>query len=166
MRVSIFIVFFLFNIAIVIGLVASKCPAIKVRKDTIIRTKDSIRKGARLLSRVNVNSSRDCYKLCCNTRGCSIGVMHYKGVRTFDDDIEARKICFIFACGSPSRCSFMNHNGYAVIEMERGQATNDVGKVRHRTIPKEESKYSKNSVLTGRPWLWLGCSLNLISTQK
>lgn len=139
MHVSLYILLLLFVLVVFVSQVESKCPQIKVRKDTIIRTKESIRNGAKLLLRTNVNSSRYCYDLCCTTKDCNIGVMHYKRLRTFRGDIETRKTCYIFACGMPSVCTFMDHTGYAVIEMERDKETESSDEKPHRTIPKEEA---------------------------
>ena len=118
------------------GLTSSKCPPITVRKDTIIRTKQSIQNGAKLLFRTDVGSSRECYELCCDRKACNVGVMHYKRRKNFNGRIETQKTCFIFACGTPNHCSFMNHTGYAVIEMVSAKTTQKP----HRTFPKEESK--------------------------
>eukprot|EP00112_Aurelia_sp_Birch-Aquarium-sp1_P024152 Seg7490.2 transcript_id=Seg7490.2/GoldUCD/mRNA.D3Y31 product="Low-density lipoprotein receptor-related protein 11" protein_id=Seg7490.2/GoldUCD/D3Y31 len=102
------------------GLNAAKCPPIKVRKDTIIRTRESLDNGARLLFRTDVDSSRECYELCCERKSCNIGVMHYKKKRDeISGELMTYKTCFLFACGSPNLCSFMNHTGYAVIELAR-----------------------------------------------
>lgn len=125
--------------ALLQGLNSSKCPPIKVEKDTIIRTKVSIRNGAKLLFRTDVESSRECYELCCDRKACNLGVMHYKHVQDFTGTVETQKTCFIFACGTPSRCIFTNHTGYAVIKMERTKPTMPPTKKLHRTIPKEES---------------------------
>ena len=137
MRALVFLVHF---IAIFEGLRSSKCPPIKVKKDTIIRTKESIRNGAKLLFRTDVESSRECYELCCEKKACSVGVMHYKRVRGFTGVTETQKTCFIFACGTPSRCTFMNHTGYAIIEMERGKTKQQPTNKPLRTVPQEESE--------------------------
>ena len=140
MRGFLFVILFGLIVAILVDLVvASRCPAIKVRKDTIIRTKESVRNGAKLLIRQNVESSRNCYELCCNTKDCTVGVMHYERVRTLSGEIEARKTCFLFACRKPNRCRFVNHGGYAVIEMKGEKLP--AKKEPHRTIPQEESRY-------------------------
>ena len=126
---------------------AKKCPPIKVRKDTIIRTRESLDNGARLLFRTDVDSSRECYELCCERKSCNIGVMHYKKRR---DEISGEpmtyKTCFLFACGSPNLCSFMNHTGYAIIELERGRKKPKKAaskkKPHSSAIPQEESKQS------------------------
>lgn len=104
------------------GLIAAKCPQIQVKKDTIIRTKESIRNGARMLYRTEVRSSRQCYELCCKRKACNIGVVHYKKLKDeLTGNILTSKSCFIFDCGTANQCLFMNHTGYAVIEMKREQ---------------------------------------------
>ena len=127
---------------------AKKCPPIKVRKDTIIRTRESLDNGARLLFRNDVDSSRECYELCCDRKACNIGVMHYKKKRNeMSGELMTYKTCFLFACGSPNVCSFMNHTGYAVIELERGKkkAKKVATKIKPHSsaIPQEESKQKR-----------------------
>lgn len=105
------------------GLTASKCPPIKIRKDTIIRTKESIDNGARMLFRSDIDSSRECYEICCERKSCNVGIVHYKKKRDKSTgEVVTSKTCFVFACGSPNLCIFMNHTGYAVIEMQRKKA--------------------------------------------
>eukprot|EP00795_Rhopilema_esculentum_P013730 gene13730-4650_t len=120
----------IYFLAVIHGLYSGKCPPIKVRKDTIIRSRESIRNGAKLLYRTDVESSRECYELCCNRKSCSVAVMHYK--KEVDDSGYPLtiKTCFVFSCGTPNRCSFMNHTGYAVIEMQR-----DANKAKPQTEP-------------------------------
>ena len=138
MRGSLYILLLLYVVVVFLSQVELKCPQIKVRKDTIIRTKESMRNGAMLLMKTNVNSSRYCYDLCCTTKDCNTGVMHYKRFRTMKGDIETRKTCYLFACGVPSVCTFMDHTGYAIIEMEQSKETEPTVEKPHRTIPKEE----------------------------
>ena len=125
---------------------AKKCPPIKVRKETIIRTRESLDNGARLLFRTDVDSSRECYELCCERKSCNIGVMHYKKRRDeISGELMTYKTCFLFACGSPNLCSFMNHTAYAIIELERGKKKKPKKaapkkKPHSSAIPHEESK--------------------------
>eukprot|EP00794_Sanderia_malayensis_P017704 gene17704-19473_t len=119
------------------GLTASKCPPIKVHKDTIIRTKESTRKGAKMLYHTDIQSSRECYELCCETKTCNVGIVHYKKERDRETgEIITQKSCFIFACGTPNRCVFMNHTGYAVIEMRKINRNKHTGKKIHRATEK------------------------------
>ena len=94
-----------------------KCPKPEVRRKTIIRSKESIRNGARLIGKDIVASARECYSLCCNDESCNVAVMHYKNEFDISQSIET---CFRFDCplvpeGSPSVCTFDEHSRYAVI---------------------------------------------------
>ncbi|XP_057305080.1 uncharacterized protein LOC130642030 [Hydractinia symbiolongicarpus] len=97
----------------------SDCPRPKVMKQTIIRSKESIKNGAILIGKEIVETARSCYDLCCSYETCNVALMHYKQVKNEIGDFETHKYCYLFACGSPSVCSFGNHNRYAVIQLEQ-----------------------------------------------
>lgn len=103
---------------LVSGAIDSTCPKPKVRKQTIIKPNISMDNGAKLLYMKKVQKAHQCYDLCCKERECNTAVMHYKQV---DDETTGETIitkqCFLFACGSPSVCSFDEHGKYAVIEL-------------------------------------------------
>ncbi len=147
--------FIILNVVLLLliqGLIASKSnskcpPRIKVRKDTIIRTKESINNGARMLYRSEIETSRECYEICCERETCNVGIVHYKKQHDEYGQIVTTKTCFVFACGTPNRCIFMNHTGYAVIEMnrEKPKAKAKPVKVVHPIV--EEGKYEKRNML-------------------
>lgn len=90
----------------------AKCPTPSVRKNTIIESNQSIRNGARLLGKNLVDNAKDCYELCCKDPTCNTAIMHYK-----EEDAMTFKYCFLFACGTPSVCTYRNRKRYAVIDL-------------------------------------------------
>ena len=97
----------------------SDCPNPTVKKRTIIRSKESMKNGALLLSKEIVGSAHDCYNLCCTFDTCTTAVMHYKPTVNELGEDQVEKLCYLFACGNPSVCEFGEHLRYAVIELPR-----------------------------------------------
>ena len=129
----------------------ANCPKISVHKNTIIKTKESIRNGAKLLRKIHeIKSARECYSECCLRDNCDIGVMHYRKELDEDSGDEiVTKICFLFQCGYPNKCTFLNHTNYAVIQLHReeekinkkkNEITTEKPAVTTNLIPFEESK--------------------------
>ncbi|KXJ12632.1 uncharacterized protein LOC110241821 [Exaiptasia diaphana] len=96
------------------------CPAIKVKKDQIIRTKEALNNGAKYLAKEKVESARECYKLCCQKGGCNLGMLSYKN----DSNGHLVRTCYLFDCGSPSRCTFSSYKHYATITFEERKKDN------------------------------------------
>lgn len=100
-----------------------QCPYnIHVQKRQIIKARESQNNGARFLKHATVLDARECYKLCCERESCDLAQMQYKnssssGEYSYFDIIE--KICYMFHCGTPSKCRFGEHDHYATISYER-----------------------------------------------
>lgn len=94
------------------------CPPIHVKKNRILRTKESLSNGAKYIRRQYVHSAKECYKLCCESRGCNLGMLSYKNSSIALGEIV--RTCYLFDCGSPSKCAFSSYNHYATIEFEDG----------------------------------------------
>lgn len=87
------------------------CPRIEVKKNRILRTKMSIKKGAKYLAKEVVGVAKECYNRCCARRDCNLGLLQYKNAT--DGGIE--RTCYLFDCGNPSKCSFAPYPHYAAI---------------------------------------------------
>ena len=90
------------------------CPKITVKKNSILRTVDSIKAGAKYLSKQVVDGARKCYKLCCGRVNCNLALLQYKNGS--DGGIE--RTCYQFDCGNPSKCIFAAFPHYASIIFE------------------------------------------------
>lgn len=88
-----------------------KCPQIKVKKDQIIRTKESLDNGAKYLEKKVVKSAKECYQLCCGLKDCNVGMLSYKN----DSYGHLVRNCYLFDCGQPSKCTFSSYKHYATI---------------------------------------------------
>lgn len=93
------------------------CPSPSVRKRTIIQSRASIKRGAKLIGEDIVESARDCYKLCCNDLTCDTAVMYYKQKDNELGETITEKKCYLFSCGTPSVCSYEAHHRYAIIDL-------------------------------------------------
>lgn len=106
---------------------STECPKPNVRKRTIIRSAASIQNGAKLLQKLTVESARNCYSACCNTKDCNVAVMHYKQEYTDEGEEIMKKFCFLFDCGSSdSVCTYDDHSRYAVIEVPKNRNIGNV----------------------------------------
>ncbi|XP_041352612.1 uncharacterized protein LOC121371057 [Gigantopelta aegis] len=81
----------------------------KVYQNTIIRTSDSRKAGAKfLISIENVKSNENCYNECCNTDGCDLAV--------YGQGDETKHNCYLFRCKDKvtkeNKCLFNNYTGY------------------------------------------------------
>lgn len=92
------------------------CPPIHVQKNRILRTKESLNNGAKYIRRQFVNSAKECYNLCCETNDCNLGMLSYKNSSIALGEID--RTCYLFDCGSPSKCAFSSYKHYATIEFE------------------------------------------------
>ena len=119
---------YLLLIIFVAKVVCDYCPKPSVKKRTIIQSTESIKNGARLISKDIVGSARNCYRLCCDDLSCNVAVMHYKQRSNDLGVLITEKYCFLFACGLPSKCTYEFHRRYAVIDLGRRQDRSDVGK--------------------------------------
>ena len=111
------------------------CPAIHVKKDQIIRTREALNNGAKYLHKEIVQSARECYKLCCGHDQCNLGMLSYKN-NSMDHLVRT---CFLFDCGSPSKCSFSPYKHYATISFD-GERQGD-----SRGIKQSKSDSSQSS---------------------
>ena len=95
------------------------CPYnIHVNKGQIIKARESVSYGASFLKHTAVQDAKECYKLCCERKNCDLAQMQYKNSTvSFFPQIE--KICYMFHCGNPSKCSFGQHDHYATIVYDR-----------------------------------------------
>ena len=78
-----------------------------VRKRTEIQKDFSLRNGAISIGSKIVKDATECYNLCCgryDTDGCNLAQMHYRQVSGLDGEDSVQKSCYLYACGSPSKC--------------------------------------------------------------
>lgn len=68
----------------------------------IIRSKASINNGAFFLKSFNKKTREECVNACCYTQGCNLIVYENK----------AEHNCYLFNCGTPSKCLFAEHANY------------------------------------------------------
>ena len=97
-----------------------ECPYnIHVKKGQIIKARESVGNGATFLKHSAVYDARECYKLCCERKHCDLAQMQYKNSSADAFSVQIEKICYMFHCGIPSKCSFGEHEHYATISYER-----------------------------------------------
>lgn len=111
---------FYFLVVFHVGKIAcgtSSCPKPSVKKRTIIQSRASIKRGAKLIGEDIVDSARDCYKLCCNDLTCDTAIMFYKQKDNELGEPITEKKCYLFSCGSPSVCTYEAHHRYAIIDL-------------------------------------------------
>ncbi|XP_052275355.1 low-density lipoprotein receptor-related protein 11-like [Dreissena polymorpha] len=73
------------------------------RNETIIKTEESLAKGAKFLQDVsNVSCPSECTELCCKHEDCDTAVYQDKGEHN----------CYLFQCGDSSVCVFADHHDY------------------------------------------------------
>lgn len=79
-----------------------------VRKNTNIQKTFSVNNGAEPIGGERiVEDATECYSLCCNrydTAGCNLAQMHYRQSTDIYGQEHVIKSCYLYACGSPSRC--------------------------------------------------------------
>ncbi|XP_062570238.1 uncharacterized protein LOC134232301 [Saccostrea cucullata] len=68
----------------------------------IIRSKASINNGAFFLKSFNRRTQKECVNACCYTQSCNLVVYENKDEHS----------CYLFNCGSPSKCLFAEHANY------------------------------------------------------
>lgn len=71
----------------------------------IIKTKESTDAGAVFLDSPDITSGEECQQQCCQNKDCNLAVFK---------DKEGEKSCFMFDCGHPSVCKFVEHKGFTV----------------------------------------------------
>lgn len=99
----IFVILVTFDTSVADDLDHSKCPRFDIKERTIIKVHDSEANGAKFLGRSIVSSSRGCYKKCCEKDNCNLVTLKFE---------VKRVTCFMFDCGSPSKCLFRTHSTY------------------------------------------------------
>jgi len=111
------------------------CPSPFVKKRTIIQSSASIKRGAKLIGKDIVDSARDCYKLCCGDLTCDVAVMYYKQKDNELGESITEKYCYLFACGTPSVCTYEVHSRYAIIDLvSRKDELQDVEKDKELSV--------------------------------
>ncbi|XP_046471893.1 uncharacterized protein [Neodiprion pinetum] len=75
-----------------------------VHKNKIIRTEDSQEMGAKYINEIDLDSRKECLRLCCETEQCDVFV--------FEDKRPGS--CYLFHCGPPDdfKCKFTSHANY------------------------------------------------------
>ncbi|XP_061162402.1 uncharacterized protein LOC133171625 [Saccostrea echinata] len=68
----------------------------------IIRSKASINNGAFFLKSFNRRTQKECVNACCYTQSCNLVVYENKDEHS----------CYLFNCGTPSKCLFAEHANY------------------------------------------------------
>jgi len=116
----------------------SKCPHIKVQKDQIIRTKESLENGAKYLARISVDSAKECHSFCCQRDSCNLAMLSYKN----DSLGQLVRSCYLFDCGQPSKCTFSSYKHYATIVIEDKKAdkptTSEENQENEETTPRRD----------------------------
>ena len=78
-----------------------------VRKRTIVLAQRSIERGAEFLEEVAAKTYRSCYDKCCEKDTCNMVNIKIKTEYSkFSGRMEDRVHCYMFNCGSPSKCLF------------------------------------------------------------
>ena len=93
----------------------SKCTNIHVAKNEIIQVTASLEAGAEFISSRTTLDARQCYELCCLEDRCDLAQLQYRN--SSRGGIE--RVCFLFRCWSPTRCSFKVHEHHATIHFEK-----------------------------------------------
>ncbi|XP_012266776.2 uncharacterized protein LOC105692274 [Athalia rosae] len=75
-----------------------------IHKDKIIRTEDSREMGAKYINEIDLDSRKECLRLCCETEQCDVFVFEEKRPGS----------CYLFHCGPPDdfKCKFTSHSNY------------------------------------------------------
>ncbi|XP_032241087.1 uncharacterized protein LOC5515582 [Nematostella vectensis] len=91
------------------------CPKIQVKKNQILRTKEALNNGAKYLKRAVISTARECYNLCCRHSSCNLAMISYTNSTSGSDAV---RMCYLFDCGSPSKCMYAPYSHYATIEFD------------------------------------------------
>ncbi|XP_011194800.1 uncharacterized protein LOC105220090 isoform X3 [Zeugodacus cucurbitae] len=85
----------------------------EIHKNTIIRTGESQTLGGKYLQGLELDTTEECQRLCCETESCDVYV--------FEDKSDG--YCYLFECGPPENfhCKFTRHANYtsAVLTVAR-----------------------------------------------
>ena len=88
----------------------STCPRFHikaVRQRTIVLAHKSIENGAKYLGQVAAKTYSSCYDECCDKDTCNMVNIKIKmEYSKFSGKMEDRVHCYMFNCGSPSKCFF------------------------------------------------------------
>ncbi|XP_069962463.1 uncharacterized protein [Bactrocera oleae] len=76
----------------------------EIHKNTIIRTGESQTLGGKYLQGLELDTTEECQRLCCETESCDVYV--------FEDKSDG--YCYLFECGPPENfhCKFTRHTNY------------------------------------------------------
>ena len=74
----------------------------------IIKSKTSLNNGAFYLKNAFGLGAKECVEKCCYTQNCNLAV--------YEDKEEYS--CYLFDCGTPSKCSFAHHGNYSVMSLQ------------------------------------------------
>lgn len=92
------------------------CPSITVKRNHILRTKYSIRMGAKYIRTLAVKQAHECYKACCDVSSCNLALYQYRN----NSHGGIKRTCYLFDCGNPSKCSYAPLEHHAAIVFKRG----------------------------------------------
>ena len=92
------------------------CPKPKVYKN------NQIDGGKKVAESVNVQSAKQCYSMCCDSKECTTSMIKYERVTVSGDDGKqtemVTKNCQLLNCRA-SKCSLKSHSSFAVIEIPK-----------------------------------------------
>lgn len=74
----------------------------------IIKSQSSLDNGAAYLKNAFNLSAKECAKKCCYTQNCNLAVYEAKEEHS----------CYLFDCGTPSKCVFAHHGNYSVMSFQ------------------------------------------------
>lgn len=95
-----------------------------IRTNTIIRTNDSLRAGAKYLSERQLRNSGECSLYCWEVPSCNVAVFEEK----------SNGGCYVFDCGAPENfaCQFTTHDAYTVLLLStRSQHESELVSLKH-----------------------------------
>ncbi|XP_076099284.1 uncharacterized protein LOC143068836 isoform X4 [Mytilus galloprovincialis] len=79
-----------------------------LNSSVIIKSKSSLDNGAAYLKNAFNLSAKECAKKCCYTQNCNLAVYEEKEEHS----------CYLFDCGTPSKCVFAHHGNYSVMSFQ------------------------------------------------
>lgn len=89
------------------------CPRFQIKRHTIIKTTASKANGAIYLGSSTVANSHGCLEACCDKVDCNLVLLKFNE--------NTRVTCFMFNCGSPSKCIYhtqSSYGNYAALQFE------------------------------------------------
>ncbi|XP_050538081.1 uncharacterized protein LOC126903714 [Daktulosphaira vitifoliae] len=115
-RSTVYLILILVHLTATTKIVGANCAdRFDVHNDKIIRTKDSLKLGAKFIDAIEQHNQLECLELCCRTVKCDVFVFEQKSPGT----------CYLFECGLSDdfKCKFTTHTNYSSAVMAFRPAT-------------------------------------------